>query len=76
MEKISWKKPGYGYDTEKEFVLPEIRQISKGTGLFFIGEKGCIRVLKALNSLVEANQFKVYDSLGEGKDPGSRAWKM
>lgn len=68
------KKPGYGfYDTKKEFVLPEIKtDIKKAPELFSYGEKECIRVLKALNSLVEANQFKEYTTVwGEEKTLGA-----
>lgn len=68
------KKPGYGfYDTKREFVLPEIRtDIKKAPELFSYGEKECIRVLKALNSLVEANQFKEYTTVwGEEKTLGA-----
>ena len=54
--------PGYGfYDVEKEWVLPPMEVDEKeASSLFVYGEGECIRVLKALNSLIEENRERSY----------------
>lgn len=54
--------PGYGfYDVEKEWVLPPMDVDEKeASSLFVYGEGECIRVLKALNSLIEENRERSY----------------
>ncbi|MCI8490680.1 MAG: DUF4132 domain-containing protein [Lachnospiraceae bacterium] len=56
------QKPGYGfYDVEKEWVLPPMEADgSKASSLFTYGEAECIRVLQALNSLIEENRELTY----------------
>lgn len=54
--------PGYGfYDVNKEWVLPPADADGKqASGLFTYGEAECIRVLNALNSLIEENRERTY----------------
>lgn len=54
--------PGYGfYDVTKEWVLPPMEADEKGaSSLFVYGEGECIRILKALNSLIEENRERSY----------------
>ncbi len=54
--------PGYGfYDVEKKWVLPPVKTDGKeASSLFVHGEKACIRVLKALNDLIEENRGLTY----------------
>lgn len=56
--------PGYGlYDTEKEWVLPQLNVDEKlASGLFTCGEDACVRALNQLNSLIEENREKEYQS--------------
>lgn len=56
--------PGYGlYDTEKPWILPPVsvdeKQASK---LFANGEGACIRILKRLDSLIEENKEREYQT--------------
>lgn len=54
--------PGYGfYEVGKEWVLPPMEVDGKeASSLFVYGEGECIRVLKALNSLIEENRERSY----------------
>ncbi len=54
--------PGYGfYDVEKTWVLPPMEvDEKKVASLLVYGEHECIRVLKALNSLIEENRERTY----------------
>ncbi len=54
--------PGYGfYDVNKEWVLPPADADDKqASSLFTCGEAECIRVLEALNSLIEENREQTY----------------
>ena len=54
--------PGYGfYDVNREWVLPPADADGKeASSLFTCGEAECIRVLKALNSLIEENRERTY----------------
>ena len=80
--------PGYGfYDVNKEWFLPPADADGKQASLLFTyGEEECIRVLKALNDLIEKNRELTYktawnedETLGNklersrwtGKDPNA-----
>ena len=59
------KLPGYGlYDVKKPWVLPQILQdIGDAGELFAFGEKECIRILWALNRLIEENKNLEYKTV-------------
>lgn len=62
--------PGYGfYDVGKEWVLPPVDVDEKeASSLFVYGEEACIRVLKALNSLIEENRERTYKTAWEADE--------
>lgn len=62
--------PGYGfYDITKAWVLPPIEVDGQGaSSLFVYGEGECIRVLKALNSLIEENRERTYKTAWEADE--------
>ncbi len=62
--------PGYGlYDVGKEWVIPELSVDEKeASQLFSWGEKECIRSLKALDALIEANKEREYKTAWDSEE--------